>query len=90
MTGDDDRIRGLREQLAATDERIVDAVNERLVLVERLKRVKEEVGLGFLDPDREAQMHAHLRARNAGPLSAEGLRAFYESLFALTKRELRG
>jgi chorismate mutase len=85
---DDPRIRQLRERLAATDERIVVAVNERLELVAQLKAVKEGLGVAFLDRGREERMHRHLAERNAGPLSAEGLRAFYDGLLALTKREV--
>ena len=89
MTQEDDRrIRQLREELAATDERIVAAVNERLALVVELKAVKEEQGVAFLDRGREERMHRHLAERNGGPLSPDGLRTFYDELLALTKREV--
>ncbi|HWH05884.1 MAG TPA: chorismate mutase [Gaiellaceae bacterium] len=90
MTADDPRIAALREELAATDRRILQAVNARLELVERLRRVKEELGVDFLDPAREEWLQQHLAERNQGPLSAEGLRAFYAELLALTKREVGG
>lgn len=87
---DDPRIRELREELTATDLRIVDAVNARLELVARLRRVKEELGAAFVDPAREEWLHRHVAQHNGGPLSDEGLRAFYTELLALTKRELAG
>jgi chorismate mutase len=87
--GDDDpRITELREQLADNDVRIVEALNVRLELVARLKRVKKEIGVDFLDPAREEWLLQHLASANRGPLSDEGLREIYTELLALTKREL--
>ena len=71
---EDPLIRQLREQLSDNDVAIVEAINARLQLVARLKRVKEERGIGFLDPAREEWMLQYLTRANRGPLSAEGLR----------------
>jgi chorismate mutase len=84
----DPRIDQLREQLSANDLKIVEAVNTRLELVVRLKRVKEERGIDFLDSAREEWLLQHLADANPGPLSAEGLRELHAELLALTKREL--
>jgi chorismate mutase len=85
---DDPLIRRLREQLSDNDVQIVEAVNTRLKLVARLKRVKEERGIGFLDPAREEWMLQYLTRANRGPLTAEGLREIYTELLDLTKREI--
>ena len=87
-SADDPLIKELREQLADNDVRIVEALNTRLELVARLKRVKEERGFDFLDPAREAWLLDHLAQANRGPLSPEGLREFYTELLDLTKREV--
>lgn len=84
----DPLIRQLREQLADNDIRILDALNTRLELVARLKRVKAERGIGFLDPAREEWLLQYLARANRGPLSAEGLRELYTELLDLTKREV--
>lgn len=84
----DPLIEELREQLADNDIRIVEALNTRLELVARLKRVKEERGIGFLDPAREEWLLQYLARANRGPLSAEGLRELYTELLDLTKREV--
>ena len=84
----DPRIEQLREDLSANDLRIVEAVNRRLELVARLKQVKEERGIDFLDPAREEWLLQHLTEANTGPLSTEGLRELHAELLALTKREL--
>jgi chorismate mutase len=85
---DDPVIRELREQLADNDVAIVQAVNARLELVARLKRVKEERGIDFFDPAREEWLLQYLTHANGGPLSAEGLRELYTELLDLTKREV--
>ena len=85
---DDPRVNELREQLADNDVKIVEALNIRLELVAQLKRVKEEIGVDFLDPAREEWLLQHLASANRGPLSEAGLREFYTELLALTKREL--
>ena len=84
----DPLIRQLREQLSDNDVRIVEAVNARLKLVARLKRVKEERGIGFLDPAREEWMLQYLTRANRGPLSPDGLKEIYLELLDLTKREV--
>jgi chorismate mutase len=85
---DDPRVSELREQLADNDVKIVEALNARLELVAQLKRVKEEIGVDFLDPAREEWLLQHLANANRGPLSEDGLREIYTELLALTKREL--
>ena len=84
----DPLIKQLREQLSDNDVRIVEALNARLNLVARLKQVKEERGIGFLDPAREQWMLQYLTRANRGPLSPEGLREIYTELLDLTKREV--
>ena len=84
----DPLIRQLREQLSDNDVRIIEAFNTRLKLVARIKRVKEERGIDFLDPAREQWMLQYLTRANRGPLSPEGLREIYTELLDLTKREV--
>ena len=87
-TENDPVIRQLREQLSDNDVKIVEAINARLKLVARLKRVKEERGIGFLDTAREEWMLQYLTRANRGPLSADGLQEIYSELLDLTKREV--
>jgi chorismate mutase/prephenate dehydratase len=87
---DDQTLRDLREKIADADRDLLDGLNRRLELVRQLWRHKAATGLPLLAPDREAQMTTYLVQSNKGPLSEEGLRAFYAELLALTKRELGG
>jgi chorismate mutase len=88
MSADDPLIKQLREQLSDNDVKIVEGVNARLKLVARLKQVKDERGIDFLDPAREEWMLQYLTRANRGPLSPDGLREIYTELLDLTKREV--
>jgi chorismate mutase len=86
---DGDRtVQELRDEISEVDRALLAAVNARLELVTRLKRHKEEVGLPFVDPDRENELIAALAAHNGGPLTDDGLRELYAYLLDLTKREV--
>jgi chorismate mutase len=81
-------IKQLREQISDNDRKLVETVNQRLKLVARIKSVKAERGMEFVDPDREAWMVQYLVRANRGPLSEAGLRELYTTVLDLTKREV--
>jgi chorismate mutase len=86
----DPTVQQLRDEISELDRAILDAVNGRIELVAALRRRKQEMGLPFLDPDRERQLLADLASANRGPLSDEGLRELFGGLLDLTKREVAG
>jgi chorismate mutase/prephenate dehydratase len=85
---EDQVVSALRDEITEIDREIFAAVNRRLDLVARLKRHKDEHGISFVDSDRERRMLDERARENTGPLSEEGLRAFYAELLALVKREV--
>jgi chorismate mutase len=88
MAAADKTLDDLREQLAVNDRALLDLVNKRLDLVQQIKVRKGELGVAFLDPEREAWLLDHLRNANSGRLSDEGLRELLSAVLDLTKREL--
>ena len=84
----DPLVRQLREEISDNDRAIVDAINKRLKLVGMLKEYKASRGYEFVDPDREEWMVRYLARANRGPLTESGLREIFDSLLALTKREV--
>ena len=84
----DPLIRQLRRQISDNDRALIEAVNTRLKLVARLKQVKEQRGLEFVDPEREEWLLQDLTRANRGPLSADGLREIFTEILDLTKREV--
>jgi len=83
-----DRFEKIRSEITANDEAIVAAVNRRLELVSGLWKLKAELGIDNVDPDRERRLRVHLASTSDGPLSAEGLDRLVTELLDLTKREL--
>jgi chorismate mutase len=88
MAAADKTLNDLREQLAVNDRALLDLVNKRLDLVQQIKQRKAELGVEFVDPEREAWLLDHLRDVNSGRLSDEGLRELLAMVLDLTKREL--
>ena len=80
-------VRDLRDEIAATDSELVEAVNRRVELVRRLKDHKAAQGYDFVDRSQEERLIDRLAAANRGPLSEDGLRELYGTLLDLTKRE---
>ncbi len=80
-------IRQMRDQIIDNDLKLIQAINQRLTLVARLRGYKQERDLEFVDPSREEWMHRYLRGANKGPLSDDGLTEIYGHVLELTKRE---
>jgi chorismate mutase / prephenate dehydratase len=85
---DDPYVLQVRREISDLDRSLVELVNKRLQLVARLKRYKDEHGIGFVDLAREEWMLQYLHRLNRGPLSDEGLAELYHELLDLTKREV--
>ncbi len=86
----DPTVQRLRDEISVLDRAILDAVNGRIELVAALRLHKLEVGLPFVDPDRERKLLDDLASGNHGPLSDDGLRELFGGLLDLTKREVAG
>ena len=87
-TAQDEFVGRVRREISDLDRSLVELVNKRLRLVAKLKRYKEEHGIGFVDLAREQWMLQYLQRANRGPLSEEGLAELYHELLDLMKREV--
>jgi len=86
-SANDPIIQAYREQIAAIDQRLVEALNTRIKLVKELKNYKESQGLSFYDAAQEEQVIARLCRANPGPISDEGLRELFGYILEWAKRE---
>jgi chorismate mutase len=84
----DEYVLKVRREISDLDSALVELVNKRLNLVARLKRYKDEHGIGFVDLAREEWMLQYLQRLNSGPLSGDGLAELYHELLDLMKREV--
>jgi chorismate mutase len=86
---EDPYVLGVRREISDLDRSLVEIVNKRLKLVQRLWRYKDEHGIDHVDPAREEWMLQYLQRANRGPLSQAGLGQLYHELLELTKQEVQ-
>jgi prephenate dehydrogenase len=85
----DAELRQMRDEIAAIDREVLDALNRRLGLVRRINEHKAATGAPAIDAKREAELLAELARANRGPLSEEGVRTAFSALLDVMKQELR-
>ena len=86
-TSDDPVIKQFRDQISDNDLKIIDLINKRLSLVEKLWRYKAERGVDMYNPEREEWMLTFLSRANKGPLSQDALVEVYRTIVETTKNE---
>ena len=84
---DDPVIKQFRDQISDNDLKIVDLINKRLTLVDKLWRYKAEHGFDMYNPEREEWMLTFLSRANKGPLSQDALVEVYRAIVETTKNE---
>src|SRR5689334_14308490 len=85
----DAELRQMRDEIAAIDREVLDALNRRLGLVRRINEHKAATGAPAIDAKREAELLSELTLANRGPLSEEGVRTAFSALLDVMKQELR-
>jgi chorismate mutase len=86
---DDPVIKQFRDQISDNDLKIVDLINKRLKLVDKLWRYKAGQGVEVFNPEREEWMLTFVSRANKGPLSPDALREVYKAIVATTQDEAR-
>jgi chorismate mutase len=76
-----------RDQISDNDLKIVDLINKRLSLVDKLWRYKAEHGIEVYNAEREEWMLTFLARANKGPLSTDALQRLYRAIVEVTKEE---
>jgi chorismate mutase/prephenate dehydratase len=84
----DQVVASFRDEITALDVRLISTINARIKAVKALAQYKEERGLAFVDPDREAWLIAYLKRVNSGPISNDGLEELLTFVLALVKEEV--
>lgn len=81
-----DRESALREMAECRDEidrldiRILNLLNERTRIVERIGRAKQYLELPIYEPKREDDVYANIVSHNGGPLQPDGVRRIFERI----------
>lgn len=84
---DDPVVMQFRDQISDNDLKIIDLINKRLTLVDKLWRYKAEHGIEMYNSEREEWMVTFLSRANKGPLSPEALIDVYRAIVETTKNE---
>ena len=69
-----------REQINALDRRLIDLLNERTRMVEKIGRVKRECSMPIYEPKREEEVLRNIAEHNAGPMPQEAARRIFERI----------
>lgn len=70
----------LRAELDGIDDEILDALNRRAEVVQRVARYKETAGVPYYVSDRERRIIERVTARNQGPFPADALRPVFQEI----------
>jgi 3-deoxy-7-phosphoheptulonate synthase / chorismate mutase len=88
-----DRLQELRGQVDKINLQILDLLSQRARLASDIGHVQAQLGSGFYDPQREAEMLTALEQNNKGPFSNETIKALFREIFraslALEEKEAR-
>jgi chorismate mutase/prephenate dehydratase len=83
--GQSHSLASLREELDAIDREIVDAINRRGAVAEKIGQLKQSEGQGIYDSKREASILQRAVENNAGPLADDAVRAVFRELISGTR-----
>ena len=79
----DEALRRLDECRDAIDEvdiRILELLNERTRIVEKIGRIKRNLDLPIYEPKREDEVFRNVTGHNHGPLPADAVKRVFESI----------
>ncbi len=77
-----DRLKELRSEIDALDDRILELLNRRAAAALEVGRIKSQENLTFHVPEREVEILRRLTAGNPGPFPNEGLKAIYREVIS--------
>src|SRR5438874_10133363 len=75
-----------RERIDQVDLRILELLNERPAIVERIGNIKKEAQLAIYEPKREEQVFHNITSNNNGPLPDDGVKRIFERIIDEMRR----
>lgn len=75
-----------RQRIDSVDLRILELLNERTVIVERIGSIKKEAQLAIYEPRREEQVFQNITQNNKGPLPDEAVKRIFERIIDEMRR----
>jgi len=82
MSDTEKLLESIRAELDLLDERLIELINARARLVQRIGETKASAGMRVYAPDRERQVLDRITALNQGPIDNRALRVIYRELMS--------
>ncbi|MEJ2490307.1 MAG: prephenate dehydratase [Desulfuromonadales bacterium] len=79
---DEKKLKDLRQQIDALDDRILTLLNQRAQVVVAVGKAKDESAGVYYVPSREQAIYERLVAQNAGPFPDEGVRRVFREIIS--------
>ncbi|MBK9166760.1 MAG: chorismate mutase [Bryobacterales bacterium] len=70
----------LRVEIDAVDLRLLELLNDRTRIVERIGSIKQAVSLPIYEPNRENDVFRNVMDNNPGPLPSEAVKRVFERI----------
>ncbi len=75
-----DDLASCRSTIDLLDVRLLELLNERTAVVEKIGRIKQELQLAIYEPKREDQVFSNVTGHNRGPLSNDAVKRIFERI----------
>ena len=69
-----------RADIDTVDRRIVEMLNERTLIVERIGSIKRSFKMPIYEPKREEEVYLNIHASNRGPMPADSVKRVFERI----------
>jgi chorismate mutase/prephenate dehydratase len=80
-----DELQKLRAKLDEIDNNLLDIINERLKIVQKVGEFKQKTGGAIYRPEREREILKRLESINKGPITKSGIEALFLEIFAISR-----
>jgi chorismate mutase len=75
-----EELEGCRRLIDELDLRLLELLNQRTEVVEKIGRIKQALQLGIYEPKREEQVFRNVLGHNRGPLPDEAVQRIFERI----------
>lgn len=78
-------LEALRDKIDVIDDRLLDLINERMEIVQKVGELKHRSGTAIYRPERECAILERLNAKNEGLLSKAAIESIFLEIFAVAR-----
>ena len=75
-----DALAQCRADIDTVDRRIVELLNERTMIVQRIGSIKQSFKMPIYEPKREEEVYLNIRSSNHGPMPPDSVKRVFERI----------